>query len=315
MGFSSTTALADCYTVQILSVSAARHDRVLALRDTLEHQGYLAYCQTATVNGRKFIRLRVGAFASPEVAATYAQALKAEKGFEGFVVQANIFIDASNDAFDVVTTPGGIWRRSAAGTRRLYVFPPDTNAWDYSPASIAPKGEAIAFCYANRIVKIDLTDGAATILREGAYEEDHFAGIIRWSPDGQYLAYLDQVGWEFPTRLWIMQADGQDNRLLAGDETGATKIKSFHWHPRTNRIFYVAGPTYGTVSVGGNLCCTDLTGRHEVLVAADPHGDAEVARDFRIVGDRLHYRLARFDAARHCPAYSERTLAIAAATP
>ena len=56
------------------------------------------------------------------------------------------------------------------------------------------------------------------------------------------------------------------------------------------------GPTYGTISVGGDLRATDLAGRREVLVATDPHGDSEVARDFRIVGDRLHYRIAHFDA-------------------
>ncbi len=315
IGSSATITRADPHTVQVLSVSPSRRDQVLALRDMLEHQGCLAYCQTASVNRRKFIRLRVGVFASRAAAERYAQTLNFEKGFEGFVVPANLSLQSYGKAFDIVTTPGGIWQQSAAGARRLYPFPLDTDRRDYTPARVAPTGRAAAFYYHNRIIKIDLIDGTVTVLREGAHEEDLFASVIRWSPDGKYLAYLDRVGWELPTALWIMRADGRNHRPLAGDETGATKIKSFHWHPCENRIFYVTGPTYGTVSVGGTLYSTDLAGRREILVAADRQGDTEVVREFRIVGDRLHYRLAHFDTARNRPIYSEHALTLAAETP
>ena len=67
----------------------------------------------ATVNGREFIRLRIGAFATRAAAESHAKAVNAEKGFAAFVVRADIFIDAFGGAFDIVTTPGGIWQRSA----------------------------------------------------------------------------------------------------------------------------------------------------------------------------------------------------------
>jgi len=304
-----------CYTIQILSAPAARRDQVRSICETLQRKGHMAYCTEARVRGKQYLRLRVGAFHSRAAAQAYATDFAPQEGCDYLVVQANVFVDSFGDAFDVVTTPDSVWLKSTATTRRLYHYQTDTDAKNYSPAQISPAGKAIAFYHDNQIVRIDLPDGSANVLREGQTEDELFQTLVCFSPDGRYLAYLDRVGWELPTKLWVMRADGSDNRCLVGDETGATKVKSFLWHPQANRLFYVAGPAHGTVSVGGDLGSVDLTGRRQTLVKARLTDGIEVAGDFSIANDRLYYRLAHFDADRQTCRYSEHHLAIATEAP
>lgn len=303
------------YVIQILSASAARRDEVRTICEALRHKGYMAYCAEARVRGQRYIRLRLGAFSTRVAALAYATDFALKEGFDYFVVQANVFVDSFGNAFDVVTTPGGIWLKSPTTTKPLYRFRTGNDATHYCPARISPTGKAVAFYSDNKIVKIDLPDGLVNVLRAGRHEDELFDCHVRWSPDGQYLAYLDRVGWELPTRLWVMRADGSDNRCLVGDETGTTKVKSFRWHPQANRLLYVAGPTHGTVSVGGDLCSVDLIGRRQTLVKAQPAEGIEVAGDFRIAAGRLRYHLAHFDADRQVCRYTEHHLAIATEAP
>jgi len=295
------------YTIQILSASAARRDEVRAICEMLRRKGYLAYCAEARVRGKRHIRLRLGAFSTRAAAQAYATDITLKEGFDYFVVRANVFVDSFGDAFEVITTPGGIWLKSATTTKPLYRF--------YSPARISPTGKAIAFYHDNKIIKIDLPDGSASVLREGRREEELFQALVRFSPDGQYVAYLDRVGWELTTKLWVMRADGSDSRCLVGDETGTTKVKSFLWHPQANRLLYVAGPTHGTVSVGGDLCSVDLIGHRRTLVKAQPTEGVEVAGDLWIADGRLCYRLAHFDADAQVCRYTEHDLPIATEAP
>ncbi len=300
------------YTIQVLSTSVARRDEVLKTCERLQRRGYVAYCQETSIRGQRYIRLRVGAFGTRAAALAYAREFAPREGFDYFVVRANVFADSFGDAFEVITTPGGIWLKSPTATKPLYRFRPDKDARHYGPARISPTGRAVAFYCDNKILKVDLADTSVGVLREERREEALFNTVLRWSPDGRHLAYLDHVGWELPTRLWVMQADGRQNRCLAGDEMGQTKVKAFLWHPRDNRLFYVAGPTHGTISVGGSLYRTDLTGRRDTIVAAESTKGMEVASDFRIAEGRLHYRLAHFDENSQVRQYTEHTLAITA---
>ena len=303
------------YTIQVLSAPVARRDEVRAICEMLQHKGYLAYCAEARVRGRRYIRLRLGAFSTRAAAQAYATDFASKEGFDYFVVQADVFSDSFGDAFDVITTPDSIWLKSATTTKPLYRFGAGNDAKGYGPARISPTGKAIAFYHDNQIIKIDLPDGSASVLREGRREEELFQALVRFSPDGQYVAYLDRVGWELTTKLWVMRADGSDSRCLVRDETGTTKVKSFLWHPQANRLLYVAGPTHGTVSVGGDLCSVDLIGHRQTLVKAQPTEGVEVAGDFRIVDGRLCYRLAHFDADAQTCRYTEHHLAIATEAP
>jgi dipeptidyl aminopeptidase/acylaminoacyl peptidase len=181
---------------------------------------------------------------------------------------------------------------------------------EHTAPRVSPDGDAIAFYEDYRIVRVALDTGAVRVLREAACEDDLLHSTVRWSPDGRYLAYLDAVEWELPTKLWIMQADGTENRCLIADETRQTKVKSFVWHPYRNRILYVSGPTHGTVSLGGDLCCIDLDGTRRTLVAAELSRGTEVLAEFRVADGLLEYRIAHHSTDGKEPRYSwhKRTL-------
>jgi hypothetical protein len=162
----------------------------------------------------------------------------------------------------------------------------------------------------NRVVKIAVASGESRVLRQATADDELLNSVLRWSPDGRYIAYLDAPEWELPTKLWIMRADGSDNRCLVGDETGRTKAKSFAWHLHEHRIFYVRGPTYGTVSMGGNLHCVDLNATSRPIVETDWSRGSEVHSGFRIAEGVLQYRIVHQDSNGGRPRYSphERTL-------
>ncbi len=293
---SGPDGVAPHYTLQICSVPLARQERVSAVYDSLKAKGHLVYCRNAHVNGQTYARLRVGLFKNRDTAQMYGKSLQEREGFDYFVTKADVRIKPFGDAFDIVTTPNDIWLRSSASMKSLYHFDVSGAAATCSPVEIRPKGQAIAFACNNRIIKIDLRDDSTTVLKQGQQEETLFNSTLAWSPDGQYIAYLDTVGWEQPTRLWIMRSDGKHDRCLVADETGQTRVKSLHWHPAGREIFYVSGPTYGTVSVGGSLCRVDLDGNHRVVVTAGKDLRTEVCSEFHIAGSEIRYRLAHFDA-------------------
>ncbi|MDI6450206.1 SPOR domain-containing protein [Anaerobaca lacustris] len=283
------------YTVQIQSAPAARKNRVLQTYEDLKAKGHLVYCRSAYVGEQFYVRLRTGFFWDRDQARAHLEALRESEGFDGFVTQANLAVTSFGEDFDIVTTPNDLWFRSGTALRPLYHFDTDAVAATCSAVAICPAGRAIAFACDNKILRIDLQDDSVTVLKQGQDEDALFKSLLAWSPDGRHLAYLDRAGWELPSRLRIMRSDGSGDRCLAGDASGRTRVKSLQWHPRKEELFYVSGPTHGTVSVGGSLYRVDLHGRRKVIAPASATDRTEVHGDFHIADDEIHYRLAHFD--------------------
>ncbi|MBN2130750.1 MAG: SPOR domain-containing protein [Sedimentisphaerales bacterium] len=306
----SADTLGAYYTVQVLAAPVENEQALQSAYKSLRDEGHLVYYCPARVGERRYLRLRTGLFANRTQAQARARELKKENGFDGFVARAGVFVDSLNRGFDVVTTPSGIWRKIGISATELYHFSSCFNEAPDCPARISPAGTHIAFYHDNKIMTINLSTSRAMILREGTRPDELLHSIVRWSPDGRHIAYLDAVAWELPTRLWVMRSDGTNNRCLVRDETGQTKVKSFLWHPRENRIFYVAGPTHGTVSVGGSLYGTDLAGDRKKIVPAGIEDGEEVFSEFRIADGTLYYKIAHFDEDRQEKQYTLRTLDI-----
>ncbi len=283
------------YTVQIQSVPPARIDHALRTYEDLKAKGHLVYYGHAYVHERVYIRLRAGFFGDRDAAEAYADTLRQKEGFDGFVTQANLAVASFGEAFDIVTTSNDLWLLARGSVRLLYHFDSIEAAATCSAVAICPAGRTVAFACDNRILRIDLDSSAATTLAKGQSEAALFRCALAWSPDGRQIAYLDRVGWELPTRLWIMRSDGDANRCLAGDNTGRTRVKSFRWHPYRDELFYVSGPTHGTVSVGGSLNRVNLQGRRQLVASACVAGRTEVCPQFHIAGGEIHYRIAHFD--------------------
>lgn len=299
------------YTVQVLATSPENRPALLSIYESLREKGHLVYHGPTHVGGRPYLRLHAGIFDEWDQARAYAREIRKTWGFDGFVAKTEVGVARCEDRFRIVTTPSGIWLATAASAKLLYAPADGSIDMEHTAPQISPDGAAIVFYADHRIVRMTLDTGAIQILRQGSPDgEELLSSVVRWSPDGRHLAYLDAVAWELPTRLWILPSDGRGNRCLFADETGQTKAKSFQWHPRENRIFCVIGPTHGTVSLGGSLYCVGLDGRRTTIVAADPAGGTEVLSEFRITRNLLQYRVARHDADGADPQYAlyERTL-------
>jgi hypothetical protein len=297
-------AVPNYYTVQILAAPVENRQVLLAVYESQRAGGHLVYYYPKRVDGRQYLRLRTGIFQTPAQARAYAEQLRAKEGLDGFVAKAEIAVAHFRDEFRIVTTPSGIWLVSATSAKEVYAPTHGQIDLEHTAPRISPDGRDIAFYEDRRLVRITLGTGAVRVLRESASGDDLLHCIVRWSPDGRYLAYLDTVAWEFPTRLWIARADGTENRCLITDETQQTKVKSFEWHPYRNRIFYVTGPTHGTVSLGGSLCGIDLDGTRRTLVEAELSQGTEVLSEFRIANGLLEYRTVRHHADGREPQYS-----------
>jgi hypothetical protein len=279
------------YTIQILAARVENRQAVLALHESLRVKGHLVYHYPKRVGGRQYLRLRTGVFDSLARARAHAEELRQKEGLDGFVAKAEVAVVRFKDQFRVVTTPSGIWQVSGASAKEIHAPARGQIDIEHTAPQISPDGRDIAFYEDYRIVRITLDTGAVQVLRKAASPDDLLHSVVRWSPDGRYLAYLDAVAWEFPTRLWIMRVDGTEGRCLINDETRQTKVKSFAWHPYRNRIFCVSGPTHGTVSRGGSLCCVDLDGTRRTLVEAELSQGTEVFSEFGMARGLLQYRL------------------------
>lgn len=292
------------YTVQIMATPAENPQTLLAVYRSLRDKGHLVYYYPKHVGDRQYLRLRAGIFESPARAKAYAEELKRQEGLDFFIAQADVAVARFKDQFSIVTTPSGIWLAAGASARELYVPIRGRIDMERTTPQIAPDGTAIVFWADSRIMTVTLNTGEARILRQAASDDELLNSVVRWSPDGRYITYLDTTEWELPARLWIMRADGTENRCLVGDTTGKTKVKSFQWHPREDRVFYVVGPTHGTVSLGGSLCTIDLGGRNRTIVEANSAERMEVLSEFRIADGRLQYRTVHHNADGGEPQYS-----------
>lgn len=298
------------YTIQLQAAPAARRSQILQTYEALKAKGYLVYCRDVYVQERLYIRLRAGCFRDREEARAYAAALREKEGFHGFVAQSRLSVASFGEAFDIVTTPNDIWFRSPTALRPLYHFDTTEAAATCSAVAIGPAGREIAFSCDNKILKIDVKTGTTTLLKEGHSDGVLFRCLLAWSPDGQHIAYLDRVGWELPTSLWVMGPDGEDDRLLVDDPTGKTCVKSFRWHPEDAELFYVSGPRHGTISVGGSLYRVGLDGDKELLVPAGKAERTEVCRRFHIAAGQIHYRRAHFDLDHQVKRYTVHTTSL-----
>jgi hypothetical protein len=293
------------YTVQILATPAENRQAMLSVYESLRRKGYLAFYYPKRIDGRSYLRLRVGVFERLDQARACREEIRRREGFDGFVARAEVHVARFEDRFRIATTPSGIWLASGDSARLLYAPARDWIDMEHTAPQISPDGSFVAFYADHRIVRITLDTGDVRVLRQAPPEGDELLNsVARWSPDGRYLAYLDAVEWELPSKLWIMRSDGSENRCLLADESGQTKVKSFQWHPRESRILCVVGPTYGTVSMGGRLECLDLDGRRRTIVEAELGKGTEVLSEFRIAGDSLRYCLARYETDGREPQYS-----------
>jgi hypothetical protein len=113
-------------------------------------------------------------------------------------------------AFDIIAAANDIWFRSDTCLRPLYHFDTAEASTTCSGIAISPTGRCIAFSCDNKIVKIDLQVVSTTVLKTGPCDDSLFNSVLAWSPDWTAHRISRRRGWELPTKLWIMQSDGNE---------------------------------------------------------------------------------------------------------
>jgi len=303
-GSAGTTAAGDAlYSIQVRAVPMAERADGMTTYRALRDKGYLVYAYKAEIDGQPWLRVAVGAFESIDDAAAFGKSFSATEQQDHFVAVAPVRIIAG-DGGDFVVTPSALWTREAAKAREVFVFddpPPEKFA---APGGIrlkpSPDGKGVAFQYGARVYAVRLGDAAATRLSAGGntFGTEHVYGPEpHWSPSGRYVAFHDFVEFEVKTSLWVARADGSELRVLVDNRPTESQnaVKSFVWHPVEDRILFVDGYGFGTVSVGGAIRSVDMAGNIETVLAPDSDARQELAGPLRIEDGYLHYRKVQFD--------------------
>lgn len=145
----------------------------------------------------------------------------------------------------VVLTAGLLYSTSgAAAEKRLPVIEDQLRLENLWSPDFAPDGERIAY-----VVETANTDSDATVSdlwltdygtgdsRRLTHTPFHSEWLPRWSPDGQWLAFLADRGNDETTQVWVLPADGGEARQLSRLEGG---VEDYAWAPDSERLVVVA---------------------------------------------------------------------------
>ena len=282
------------YTIQVKALPMGQYKEGLELYTHLKNKGYLPYFYKIKLKDKWWFRLRVGYFKDRNQARMFGEVVKEKEGLDYYVDKAKIFVDRFNNTFDIITTPSAVWINSDNSRKILYALNKKTvnksGILFYTRALISPTGKQVVFYYDEKIIGVDVESGRSTVFKGDVYDS-----APKWSPDGNYIAYLDYVEWEVETSLWLIKSDGTQDTCIVKHGKTQRAVKSFQWHPYRNSIFFVEGYAYGTVTVGGNMYLLDVSEKKRRLVIEPPKKYDEIARGFHIKNGKLHYKLAHFD--------------------
>lgn len=282
------------YSLQVAAILVENAQNGLALYEQLKAKGYLVYYHTEKSDNKQWFKVKVGCFSDRTEAEAFGKEFQQTEGLEYFIVKQRLFVEIYQDKFDIVTTTSAIWFRSQDRVKELYKIAADSyNAFDIledTQARISLSGKDVVFYYNGKIITVNIETGLDLLIRE-----DVLNSRPQWSYDGQYIAYLDELEWEVPTSLCLIRFESLEDTCLVKNDFGTqSAVKSFHWHPHQNKIFFVEGYAYGTVTVGGNLYVIDMQGKREgVVIMTDER--KEICSEFFIEDGFLIYQVAHFD--------------------
>jgi WD40 repeat protein len=279
------------YSIQVASNPDKEVKKTIAVYKDLISRGYFAYGESKELNGQRVQRVKVGLFKTPEEAEEYGRKFKKETGMDFFVSYARVAVDMSKSGIAAVTTPHEIWIYDGKELDNgIMLIKPDKWESTDAYAKISPDGKEIAYITNGTIFKFDVKNRKLTRLKKSD-TDDLLESDLMWSPDGKYIAYVDLWDFEYPTSLWIMDADGKNDRVLVkNDFKNHRTVGRFMWNSQKDLIYYIDRETYGTESMNGeNIYKVDLAGKRE-QVLPEKGIKKRVYNDFRIDKQELYYK-------------------------
>ncbi|MDH3596096.1 MAG: SPOR domain-containing protein [Rhodospirillales bacterium] len=291
------------YSVQVRAVPPVEKADGLATYRALRDKGYLAYVVEAEVAGAKWLRVRVGAFATRQEADSFGRTLSAKEGLDHFVTEAPLKVLHAAGERALLAAPGALWLLEAERDREILDL---TDAGDGNGNGLlavrpapSPNGRGVLFVYRDRLYGVDLEAGTARMLAAEGEFDAYFHGQrplrLLWSPSGRYVAFVDFVDFEAPTSLWVVRADGSERLCLIDnrDPRSQSAVKDFIWHPTEDRILFIEGYAFGTVSPGGSIHSLDMDGNRTPVLAN--RKQVQFVGPMRTDDNYLHYGKLTFD--------------------
>ena len=279
------------YSVQVKAVPLADKASALALYERLKANGHLAYYYIERIDDRLWMRVRVGAFDSIDEARTLGELLAEREGLDFYIARSPVQLRRHGPS-RLVIAPSGVWVEHGGEPRELVHAGAKTTSQAVDvDADLSPDGRQIAVMHGDALTVYEAA-GGNLLFRIG--ETGSIMPRVRYSPDGQWIAFQPLRDFEGEFSLWVLPSAGGEPRRLI-DTTGTSRtIRSFVWHPSAPLIYYVEGQAWGAVSKGGRILVTGLDGEPRVFL--EPQGQREEFAGELSVRDRaLHYRVIRFD--------------------
>jgi hypothetical protein len=283
------------FTVQIASYPQNEIQKALELFNRCKNE-YFTYITEYhhSHDCIKYYRVRIGCFEKCEDAKIFGTALK-EKGYDYFIDQ-QIFLEASNSTIKILKVQSGIWLFQNMKYKEIYDLSPsiennEINSY-YTQPFLSTKGDIFLFEYDDKIIIKNLVNGD-----EKKIDTDHiYNSFPQISTSGKYIAYIKDNGWESWSGLQII-TDPDSSFCLIDVKTmqGSQAVKNFRWHPEKDIIFYVMGYASGTVSVGGDIYCIDLSGKNKLLIASNKDANEEIALDISLDNQFLYYNIVKYN--------------------
>ena len=139
-------------------------------------------------------------------------------------------------------------REDGTSLRRILALP-------WGKATWSPVDDRLAYIEAERLVVEDADGGNRVTLVDRPPQERFTVSTLRWSPDGQWVAYALQQAMANPTAfdccgrayvgLWASRADGSEHReLLADSGPPRAGVIVAGWTPDSRQLLYTRSTTF-----------------------------------------------------------------------
>ncbi|MEM7207750.1 MAG: hypothetical protein AAF434_08015 [Pseudomonadota bacterium] len=181
-----------------------------------------------------------GVLDADEITATDFICTAAPEAFSGLVYIADALIDEVDAVFRTDPSTGddsplALPRLNPGGAMTLRLSP------DKSKVAILGNLERAG---SNELYIADTLSGQLSIKASGSPPNGgDVRGDYAWSPDGSLLAYRADQDRRGVIELFIVNADGTNNRKLSAELPVGADVDSFAWSPDGSRIAFVADQT------------------------------------------------------------------------
>jgi hypothetical protein len=132
--------------------------------------------------------------------------------------------------------------------------------------AVNPDGDVIAVTHTNGAMTLLSREGEITRIMEPSIE--HRPGRVLWSPDGQFIAYLDPWMPAEPSSLYVVLPARDIRQALIHPTSDGHGVVRARWVPGTSYLV-VSRASGSTIPHGGDLFLIDVeTGYQELLMSS-----------------------------------------------